>query len=185
MIKKGGPKIKPQKQRIFVVANHQINFPQLRVMDEKGSLIGILSKNEAIDLAYSQDKDLVLITDKANPPVAKIIEFSKYKYQLSQKQANDRRNNRAQDIKEIRLKPFIGENDLLAKLKKAQEFIKKNHKVRLSMELRGRAITKQELAHQILNRFVQELSAIAQTEVEPKLLGKKIQLQLMPKKKQK
>lgn len=183
MIKHGGPRSRSQKNKVFVVANRQIHFPQLRVMDETGTALGIMSLQEAQEKAWAQEKDLVLVTDKAEPPIAKIIELSKYKFKLSQKQADERKKNRIQDIKEIRLKPFIGENDLQAKLRKATDFIKHNDKVRLSMELRGRAITKQDLAHEVLNRFVSEMAEIAQVEVEPKLIGKKIQLQLMPKRK--
>ncbi len=183
MIRTSGSRTRPHKERVFITSNHQIRFPQLRVMDERGQLIGVMSRQEALEKALEEEKDLVLVTDKADPPVAKIIEFSKYKYQLSQKKADERKRGHIQDIKEIRLKPFIGENDLQAKLRKASDFIKKNNKVRLSMELRGRAITKQDLAGEILDRFINELGEIAQVEAAPKLLGKKIQMQLMPKKK--
>ena len=178
-----GSKRRPQRERLFVVANQQIRFPQLRVMDEWGEFLGVLSQAEAYQKAQESGKDLILITDKADPPVAKIIELSKYRYQVSQKKAQDRKKNRVQDIKEIRLTPFIGENDLQAKLRKATEFIKHNDKVRLSMELRGRNITKQDIAQEILERVVTELAPIAQVEVPAKLLGKKLQLQLMPVKK--
>jgi translation initiation factor IF-3 len=154
-------------------------------MDEHGQALGIMSRQDAIEKAFSENKDLVLVTDKAKPPVAKIIEFSKYKYLLSQKKADEHKKNRAQDIKEIRLRPFIDENDLKAKIRKAVGFIKRNDKVRLCMELKGRAITKQDLAHEILRRFVEEMAEVAQVETEAKLLGKKIQLQLMPLKKKK
>lgn len=185
MIRKIGARPRSHKQRVFVTANQQINFPTLRVMNERGESLGIMSKQEAIEKAFSEEKDLVLITDKADPPVAKIIEYSKYKFQLSQKQSDERRKNQAQDIKEIRLRPFIDENDLQAKLRKAAGFIKKNDKVRLCMELKGRTITKQDLAQAILARFVEELDPVASVETPAKLLGKKIQLQLMPKKKTK
>lgn len=183
MLKRMGSKRRPQRERLFVVANQQIRFPELRVMDEWGQSLGVLSREEAWQKAQESDKDLILVTDKANPPVAKIIELSKYRYQVSQKKAQDRKKNRVQDIKEIRLTPFIGENDLQAKLRKAMEFIKHNDKVRLSMELRGRNITKQDIAKEILDRVVEELAPIAQVEVPAKLLGKKLQLQLMPVKK--
>jgi translation initiation factor IF-3 len=142
-----------------------------------------MSRQDAIARAFNEDKDLVLITDKAKPPVAKIIEFSKYKFQLSQKKADERKKNRLKDTKEIRLRPFIDENDLQAKLRKANDFIKRGHKVKLCLEMRGRAITKQDLAREILARFVRELDEIASVETEAKLLGKRLQLQLQPKKK--
>ncbi len=185
MIRRASPNRRPHKERVLVTANQQIPFNTLRVMDEQGQALGIMDRQEAINRALSQKKDLILVTDKANPPVAKIIQLSKYKFQLSQKKAEQRKKSRVQDIKEIRLRPFIDENDLQAKIRKATGFIKKNHKVRLAMELRGRAITKQDLANQILDRFVSELADVAQVETERKLIGKRIQMQLMPSKKSK
>ena len=154
-------------------------------MDEQGEALGVMDTGAALDLARAQKKDLILITDKANPPVAKIIQLSKYKYQLSQKKAQERKKSRVQDIKEVRLRPFIDENDLQAKIRKITGFIKKNHKVRLSMELRGRAITKQDLANEILDRIVAETSDAAQVDTERKLIGKRLQIQLMPTRKAK
>ena len=154
-------------------------------MDEQGQSLGIMSKQDAYNRARSQKKDLILITDKADPPVAKIIQLSKYKYQLSQKKSLERKKARVQDIKEIRLRPFVDENDLQTKIRKIEGFIKKNHKVKLSMELRGRAITKQNLAHEILDRIVADTSEIAQVETERKLIGKRSHMQLMPNRKAK
>ena len=175
----------PQRPHFAATINRQITHATLRVMDDQGQSLGVMSKDQALSLANQQKKDLILITDKANPPVAKIIELSKYKYQLSQKKAAERKRSRAQDIKEIRLRPFVDENDLQTKIRKARDFLSKKHKVRLSMELRGRAITKQDLAHQILDRFTNEISDIAVIETERKLIGKKIQMQLMPNKRTK
>ena len=152
-------------------------------MDERGQSLGVMSLEEALEMAGIQKKDLVLITDKAQPPVTKIIELSKHKYQLSQKKADERKKGRVQDIKEIRLRPFVDDNDLQVKIRKATDFIKRGHKVRLCMELRGRAITKQDLAHQILDQFITSLEDIAQVETQRKLIGKRIQVQLMPSKK--
>ena len=183
MIKRYGPRRYQPRERLSVTANQHIRFPQLRVMDEWGQSLGVMSRDEALGKARSQDKDLVLVTDKAQPPVVKIIELSKYKYQLSQKKADQRKKAKIQDIKELRLRPFIDENDLQAKIRKARGFIDKNQKVRLVMELRGRAITKQDLANEILDRVVVELDDIAAVETERKLIGKRIQLQLSPRKK--
>ncbi len=174
-----------QRERFNVTANQQIRYDELRVMDEQGQSLGVMSKNDALNRARSEKKDLILITDKADPPVAKIIQLSKYKYQQSQKKAQERKKSRVQDIKEIRLRPFIDENDLQAKIRKIDGFIKKNHKVKLSMELRGRAITKQDLANEILDRIVGALGESAQVETERKLIGKRIQMQLMPSRKAK
>ena len=172
-----------KKDHVFVVANHYINFPELRVMDEHGETLGVMTKSQALAKADELDKDLVLVTDKANPPVAKIIDLSKYKYQLSQKKAQDRKKSTNQDIKEIRLTPFIGDNDLQSKLKKIEGFLKKGHKVRLSMEFRGRAITHKDLGEQIFSDVISQTAEIATVEIAPKLMGKKMIAQIMPIKK--
>ena len=183
MIRRTSPRRYQPKNTFQATVNRYISYPQLRVMDDQGQSLGVMDRQAALDMATAQKKDLVLITDKADPPVAKIIELSKFKYQMSQKNAAERRRSRAQDIKEIRLRPFVDENDLQTKIRKAREFLSRRHKVRLSMELRGRAITKQDLAHQILDRFISEIADVSTVETDRKLIGKKIQVQLMPAKK--
>ena len=183
MIRRTSPRRYQPKNTFQATVNRYISYPQLRVMDDQGQSLGVMDRQAALDMATAQKKDLVLITDKADPPVAKIIELSKFKYQMSQKKAAERRRSRAQDIKEIRLRPFVDENDLQTKIRKAREFLSRRHKVRLSMELRGRAITKQDLAHQILDRVISEIADVSTVETDRKLIGKKIQVQLMPAKK--
>jgi translation initiation factor IF-3 len=152
-------------------------------MSETGEGLGVMSKNEALVAARDADRDLVLITDKANPPIAKIIDLSKYKYQLSQQKAQERKNSHTQDTKEIRLTPFIDANDLNSKVKKVEGFLKKGHKVRLTMEFKGRAITKKNLGEEIFNQVVTTVAPLSTIEFPAKMIGKKMLLQLMPSKK--
>jgi translation initiation factor IF-3 len=142
-----------------------------------------MSKSEALGQARDAGKDLVLVTEKATPPIAKIIDLSKYKYQLSRKKAEERQNSKGQDIKEIRLTPFIGDGDLASKIKKVDGFLQKGHKVRLTMELRGRSITKKDIGEEVFDQVVQSVSEIATIELPAKLVGKKMMMQLMPAKK--
>lgn len=172
-----------KRNQVFVTANHQISYPELRVMDEHGEALGVLTKTQALAKAEELGKDLVLVTDKATPPVAKIIDLSKYKYQLSQKKAQDRKKTAGQDIKEIRLTPFIGDNDLQSKINKIEGFLKKGHKVRLTMEFRGRAITHKDLGAQIFDNVINQMAELATVEIEPKMMGKKMIAQIMPVKK--
>ena len=173
------------RDRFNVIVNHQINAPQLRVLDERGETLGIMSKSAALAKAQEQEKDLVLITDKADPPIAKIIDLSKHKYQLSQKKAQDRKKSAVADTKEIRLTPFIGDNDLQSKIRRITEFLKKGHKVRLSMEFRGRSITHKDLGEAIFNQVIDQTSELSTIEIPVKLMGKKMMTQLMPTKKTK
>jgi len=175
---------RPQQQ-FRVTANHMIRVPELRVLTEHGEMIGVLSTQAAMEQARNAGKDLVLVTESARPPIAKIIDIAKYRYQLQQKMAEGRKKSKAQDIKEIRLTPFIGEGDFQTRLKRVMEFLKKGDKVRLTLEFKGRAITKQEFGREHFDRIFAETAEIATIEIHPKMLGKKMMAQLMPIKKQK
>lgn len=160
-----------------------IRVPEVRVLSDHGDMLGLMPTSQAIQQARDEDKDLVLVTEKANPPIAKIIELAKYKYQLQQKQAESRKKARSQETKEVRLTPFMGEGDYQTRLKKIREFLIRGDKVRLSMEFRGRLITKREFGDEMLNRVFAGTEDIAVVEIKPQMLGKKIMAQLMPAKK--
>lgn len=167
-----------------MTVNRQIRVPQLRVLSETGEMLGVMSTDEALSQAMAAEKDLVLVTEKAQPPIAKIIDLAKYKYQLQQKQADDRKASRKQETKEIRLTPFIGDNDLQTRLKRIVEFLERGDKVRLSVEFRGgRQITKKDFGYDLLNKVFAATDEIAVVEMPPKLVGKKLIAQIMPKKK--
>lgn len=167
----------------FVVANSRIRASQVRVIDEQSGLVGVMDTNEAIKLAYAQEKDLVLINDQQSPPIAKIIELNKYKYQQQQKESASRKKAKAQEIKEVRFTPFMSDGDFQSRLKKVIDFLEDGDKVRLSLLYKGRQITKKEFGEEIFARVFAATSDIATLEIEPKMLGKKLIAQLMPKKK--
>ena len=123
-----------------IISNHQIKFDTLRVVDKDKTPMGIMKKAEAIALAKSQDLDLVLIVEKAEPPVAKIIELNKYRYEQQKNEKEMAKKARASriDTKEIKFKPNICEHDLLIKLKHAQEFLNDGAKVKITVQMRGR-----------------------------------------------
>lgn len=173
---------RPQPQ-FRITANHHIRVPELRVLTDIGDMIGVMSTSEAMNRAQAEGKDLVMVTETAKPPIAKIIDIAKYRYQLQQKQAEGRKKSKSQDIKEVRLTPFIGEGDFQTRLKKIIEFLKKGDKVRLTLEFKGRAITKQEFGREQFDRIFAETAELATTEIMPKMLGKKMLAQLMPIKK--
>jgi translation initiation factor IF-3 len=172
----------PYKKRDRIVVNQLIRAPQLRVISETGEQLGILTKEEAFEQAKIADKDLVLIAANANPPIAKIIELAKFKYQQQQKEADSRKKAKAQDIKEVRFTPFMGDGDFAARLNKVVQFLKKGDKVRLSLQFKGRAITKKEFGYSIFGRVIEATSEFSTVELEPKLMGKKLMAQLMPMK---
>ena len=179
------PFVRPMQHHPAVTANNQIRVPEVRVLSEYGEMIGVMPTAEAISRARTEGKDLVLIASQAQPPIAKIIAISKYRYQLQQKKAEGRKKSKPQEIKELRLTPFIGEGDFQVRLRRAVEFLKKGDKVRLTLEFRGRSITKQDLGREHFDRIFAETADFASVEIMPKLIGKKMIAQLMPVKKTK
>ena len=123
-----------------IIYNNQIRFDTLRVIDKDRTPLGIMKKAEAIELAESQDLDLVLIVAKADPPVARVIDLNKYKYEIQKSEKEMAKKARASrvDTKEVKFKPNIGENDLLIKLNHAQEFLDNGCKVKITIQMRGR-----------------------------------------------
>lgn len=180
MIRKRPVKRQP---KVFIPANHQIRVPEVRVLDEYGEMLGIMPTREALSRAQDAEKDLVLVTDKSQPPIAKIIELAKFKYQLQQKEAESRKKARTQKTKEIVLTPFIGEADFQTRLRRVKEFIEKGDKVRLTVEFKGRQNSKKEFGYETLNRLFAETAEIAVIEIQPQLMGRKLMAQIMPAKK--
>lgn len=169
----------------FIQANHHIRFPEVRVLAERGESLGIMSSQEALQKAMAVEKDLVVVTEKAKPPVVKIIELSKYKYQLQQKKAEQRKSAKTQELKELRFTPFMGDGDFETRLKRVITFLEKGNKVRLSLLFKGRSITKKQAGFDIFTRVIERTEDIAKIEIKPKLLGKKLIAQLTPDKKKK
>lgn len=174
---------KKQYTRERIVANFRIRYPEVRVLTEKGDVVGIMPTREALYKAQQEEKDLVLITAKAKPPVVKIIELSKYKYQAKQKKAKDRKKNRKQDLKELRFSIFMGDNDLQSRIKKIKKFLEKGDKVKLTLLFKGRQIMKKDLAYNLFAKIFEETKELAEIEIEPKIIGKKMIAQISPIKK--
>lgn len=174
-----------RQPKVFIKANHLIRFPEVRVLSDHGDMLGIFPIQEALNMARDAGKDLVLVTEKSQPPITKIIELAKYKYQLQQKEAESRKKARSQETKEVRFTPFMGEGDYQTKLRKVTEFLEDGDKVRISIEFKGRLITKKEFGDAMIAKILQDTSEIAVVEIRPQMLGKKIMTQLMPSKKKK
>lgn len=175
-------KIKNKQQiDFFIKANHNIRVPEVRVLTDKGEMVGVMSTRDAIEKARLEEKDLVLVTEGANPPIAKIIELSKYKYQLKQKKAEGRKNAKTQELKEVRFTQFMAEQDFETRYKNVERFIKKGSKVKVTLQFgRGRAITKKEFGFEILEKIFDRSKEIAEVEIAPKAIGRKLMAQLMP-----
>jgi len=169
----------------YYTINERIGAQEVRVLNEYGEMVGVMSKSEALAKAREVGKDLVLLNDQAKPAIVKIIDLAKFKYQEQQKEAKSRKSAKAQDIKEVRFTPFMGEGDFESRLKKVKTFLEKGDKVRLSLMFKGRQITKKEFGYDAFNRIFEATADLASIEMQPKLLGKKLIAQLMPTKSKK
>jgi translation initiation factor IF-3 len=172
---------KHEKNRRFFLLNERINVQLLRVIDEKNNQIGILSKEEALKKANEQEMDLVLIAPNANPPVAKIIDFKKFLYQLEKKEKEAKKGVKKGVVKDIQLSLFIGPADLERLINKGKEFLEEGHQLRISLTLKGREIVKKQMAFDLINRFISQLGEINLSK-PPRLEGRVIRTVLARKK---
>ena len=179
MIKKSYNK---RGSKVQYTYNDRIRYSEVRVISELGEQLGVLETGEALAKAREAGKDLVLITESAKPPVAKIIDLAKYKYQQQQRESENRKKAKKQDLKEVRFTPFMGEGDFESRLKKVVTFLKKGDKVRLSLQFKGRAILKKEFGYDVFAKVIQGTEGIGKVEIEPKIMGKKLIAQLTPAK---
>lgn len=169
--------------RKFYRTNERIFATQLRVLDSEGKQIGLLSKFEALELARSQMLDLVEIAPMAKPPVAKIIDFKKFLYQEEKKKREEKKKTKTSETKEVRLGPFMSDNDLGVMIKRARDFLQDGDKVRLVVFFSGRQITHPEFGHRILSTVIESLSDISKLDKERRLEGKKLIALISPERK--
>lgn len=167
----------------FYRLNQYIQAPSLRVLDEKGVQLGVMSRDEALFRARQAGLDLVEVAPEAKPPVCKIIDFKKFKYQEDKKQKAGQKKAKASETKEIRFTPFIAKNDFDIRLKRAREFLGEGDKVRLTVKFMGRQITKKQFGYELLNKALTNLKDLAVVEVEPKWQGRLLMMVLKPIKK--
>ena len=170
MIKKHKPNQQKKRYRI----NQWIFASPLRVLDAESKQIGVLSKDEALKMAQEQELDLVEIAPTAKPPVAKIIDFNKFLYQQEKKKREEKRKAKVSETKEIRLGPFMSDNDLQVMIRRGREFLEDGDKVRLVVKFRGRQITRPEFGQQVVKKVIESLSDISKVDREPHFEGKQL-----------
>lgn len=173
---------KPSDKK-FYRTNERIFASSLRVLDSEGKQIGILTKFEALSLAREKLLDLVEIAPQAKPPVAKIIDFKKFLYQEEKKRKEERKSAKTSDTKEVRLGPFMSDNDLSVMVKRARDFLSDGNKVRLVVFFSGRQITHPQFGHQILDKALEMLSDVSKVDRDRKLEGRKLIILVSPQSK--
>ncbi len=149
---------------------------KLRVIDSKGEQLGILTKLEALEKAKQLGQDLIEIAPNADPPVAKIVDFQKFRYEENKKERASRKGNSLGELKELWLSPRIAEHDLRVRLTRTEEFLKDGHKVKLTVKFKGREMAHQELGRQVLEKALEVLGDKASVERDPKMEGRKLSM---------
>ncbi len=161
--------------------NKGIRASQVRVIGSDGEQIGIMPIDEALRIAGSEDLDLVEVSPDAKPPVCKIMDYGKYKYELTKKKQEAKRKQKSSQIKEIKVRPKTDDHDLETKVRHIEKFISKNDKVKITLVFRGREFMLKEQANAILEKIVEMTQEFAQVEQYPKFEGRVITMLLGPK----
>jgi translation initiation factor IF-3 len=162
--------------------NERIRVPEVRLIDERGEQVGVMRTSEALRYAQERDLDLVEVAPDARPPVCRVLDYSKYKYEQAQKQKQARKHQQQITIREIKFRPKIAENDYLTKKGHVERFLRHKDKVKVTIMFRGREVTHPERGVMILDRLAEELSDIGVVEQRPLQDGRNMTMMLGPSK---
>lgn len=161
--------------------NEAIRAPKIRLIDENGTMIGVVSVREGLEMAVEAGLDLVEISPNVDPPVCKILDYGKYKFESQKKKAAERKKQKIVEIKEVQMRPMIEENDYQTKLRNIKRFIAEDDKVKITMRFKGRQMTHQEIGMEILKRVIDDMGEEVKVELPPKLEGRQMLMVLVPR----
>jgi translation initiation factor IF-3 len=161
--------------------NDRIRIKEVRVISQDGTQLGIMPIEQALQTAYSQNLDLVEVAPEARPPVCRIMDYGKYRYEQSKKAREARKKQTIIELKEIKLRPKTEEHDFQFKARHAERFLKEGNKAKVTMMFRGREMIRMDRGKALLNRFVEVLKDVAVVEQAPKIEGRNMTLILAPK----
>ena len=167
--------------RKFIRVNEKIRVPEVRLIGPEGNQLGVVPIDRALDIANQNELDLVEVAPSASPPVCRIIDFSKFKYDQEKKEREAKKHQTRGKLKEIRLKPNISEHDYHVKLKQVIGFLQKKDKVRVNLFFRGRQAEHMDLGRKLLDKFILDTQGAGQIERNPFLEGKTMSLVIAPK----
>ena len=173
----------PTKNNDYLV-NEAIRFPKVLVIDNEGNALGVKDRREALALAREANLDLFCISPQATPPVCKILDFGKYRYQLEKKRKENEKKQKAmiQDLKQIQLSPVIDTHDIETKVRHAIGFLRDGDKVKVVVRFRGRQMAHPEVGEEVMNRFITMCGDAAVVEKKPVMDGRNLMATLAPKK---
>lgn len=160
--------------------NEEITASEVRVVDENGEMAGVMPTAKAVERAADVGLDLVEVSPNAEPPVCKILDYGKYKYELQKKANEAKKKQKVVEVKEVKLRPTIEEHDFQVKLRNARKFLEGGNKVKFTLRFRGREMSHIELGIAVLKRYQEELQDIGKTELEPKKEGRQVMMVLGP-----
>ena len=161
--------------------NTEIEAKSVRLVDADGEMVGVVSLREALDMAVEVGLDLVEVSPNADPPVCKILDFGKYKYEIQKKKNEARKKQKVIDIKEIKLRPNIDDNDYNIKMRNMRQFLTDGDKVKVTLRFRGREMAHQDLGVKVLDRVRTGLDDLAKVEQFPKMEGRQMVMVMAPR----
>ncbi len=176
------PVINKKHNRDLPQINERIRFPKIRVIDTNGQQLGILTPQEARQIAQEQELDLVLISDKADPPVCRVMDYGKYKFEQEKKVREAKKKQHNAEVKEVKMRYKIEEHDYQVRLNQAKRFLASGDKVKATIMFRGREIQHSDLAESLLQRMSKDLEEMADIQQSPKKEGRMMMMLLAPKK---
>ncbi|MGE0715505.1 MAG: translation initiation factor IF-3 [Alphaproteobacteria bacterium] len=175
------PPFEPTPSRDGPRVNNEIRVPRVRLVNERGEMVGVVSTVEALAMAEEAGLDLVEVAPNADPPVCKILDFGKFKYEEQKKKNEARKKQKVIEVKEIKLRPGIDDHDYDVKMRAMNKFIEEGDKVKVTLRFRGREMAHQDLGLQVLMRVRDQLDPIAKVEQMPRLEGRQMVMVLSPK----
>ena len=169
-------KNKPKGPKI----NYRITSPEVQVIDSSGNNLGVLNVNEAINIAQNEDLDLIEIAPNARPPVCKVMDIGKFKYDQQKKANKAKKKQKKIELKEIKLRPVTDVHDYSFKIKNAQKFIVKGDKVKFTIKFKGRELQHPQLGHELMKKIQEDMKLIGKVELLPKFDGKQMIMVIQP-----
>lgn len=163
--------------------NEKIPFREVLVINADGEQLGVMSKKEALDIAYKQNLDLLCVAPKAHPAVCKVLDYGRYHFEQQKKAKEAKRKQHVVEVKSLRLSPIIDTHDFETKVRQTSKWIEAGMKVKIDMRFRGRLITRLEVGRKIMNDFIEAMPEVAVVEKKPSMEGNTMSTVLAPKKK--
>ena len=164
-----------------LLINEEIREREVRVIDADGTQLGIMATKDALRIAQEKELDLINIAPQAKPPVCKILDYGKYRFEQAKREKEAKKKQKVIEVKEVRLSPNIEDHDMETKARMAVEFLQGGDKVKVSVRFRGRELTRTEVGKVVLDQFVKSIADYAEVEKTPKMEGRSMVMFLMPK----